>query len=47
MPTEAADCGKTSLFESVCDIVLKTFQNPVDSTLIWLGVQKSNSVFLN
>ena len=45
--TGPVDCGKTFILNPVCDLFPDIFQNPASSTFGWLGVKKSNLIFLN
>ena len=42
-----ADCGKTFLLKPVCSLFPNVFMNPASSTFGWMGVEKSNLIFLN
>ena len=41
------DCGKTFLLAPVFDLLPNVFSNPASSTFGWMGVEKSNLIFLN
>jgi len=45
--TGPADCAKTFILEPVCSLFPDIFQNPASSTFGWIGVKKSNLIFLN
>ena len=42
-----ADCGKTFLLKPGCSLFPNVFMNPASSTFGWMGVEKSNLIFLN
>ena len=42
-----ADCGKTFLLKPVCSLFPNVFMNPASSSFGWMGVEKSNLIFLN
>ena len=42
-----ADCGKTFLLKPVCSLFPNVFMNPANSSFGWMGVEKSNLIFLN
>ena len=42
-----ADPGKTFLLKPICDILPNVFLNPANSTFAWMGVEKTNLIFLN
>ena len=42
-----ADCGKTFLLKPVCSLFPNVFMNPASSSFAWMGVEKSNLIFLN
>ena len=42
-----ADCGKLCLLKPVCNLFPNVFMDPTSSTFVWMGVEKSNLIFLN
>ena len=44
---DPADCGKIFLHKPVCSLFPNVFMNPASSRFGWMGVEKSNLIFLN
>ena len=42
-----ADCGNTFLLKPICDILPNVIMDPANSTFGWMGMEKSNLIFLN
>ena len=42
-----ADCGKLCLLKPVCNLFPNVFIDPTSSTFVWMGIEKSNLLFLN